>query len=132
MYKERKFLGLRIVVYLAFLNSIVTIAHFFMLNRGILNLTNFTGDIFDYALPISITGILPLIFGAFGIYQKRMWGLGFFTLGNGAYLFAAVSLLRLTFQPNPGIMFYAAVYLLVYSILAHLYIWNIRYSLRDY
>lgn len=133
MFSDKRPLGLKIVVYLAILNSVATITHFILLDRGILKSSGLIADFWIYAGTVAIVAVLPLVIGAYGMYGKRMWGLGFFTLGSGAYLCAAVLILLLSVKASSyGIMFYSSIYLIFYSLLATLYSWAFRHHLREF
>ncbi len=133
MFVEKKPLGLKIVVALALVNSLATLAYFVLLIRGILKPAGLVENVWVYALTVIVIAVFPVILGACGLNLEKVWGLGFFTVGSGAYLFlSAVILMTSIASRNFKILFYVSVYLFLYHILASFYAWIFRHHLKDF
>lgn len=133
MFTEKRPTGLKTVIFLAFINSIVTLVHFLLLERGILAVTGLIEDLWVYAAAVSLVGVLPAAIGAYGLYQKRTWGLSFFTFGSGAYISSSLLILLLSVKTHTyGIMFYVSLYIIIYSLLATFYCWMFRHHFAEY
>ncbi len=133
MFTDRRPLGLKIVVFFAILNSLATVTHFVLLDRGIFRTTGLVQNFWVYAVTVTVIAVLPVALGAYGLFYKRMWGLGFFTFGSGAFLCASGFVLLTSVEAQKfGIMFYFAIYLILYSFLANLYTWAFRHHLREF
>ena len=133
MFNEKRTTGLKLVVFLAMVNAIITLTHFILLDKGILGFNGLINDLWIYATAVSLVAVLPAAIGAYGLYQKRMWGLGFFTLGSGAYISSSLLILLLSVKSvNFGIMFYVSIYIVIYSLLATFYSWMFRHHFREF
>lgn len=134
MFTDKRPTGLKIIIALAFLNAIISLTHFILLGNGIfLRVSGLVNNLWIYATVTTVTAALPAILGAFGLYYRRMWGLGLFTFGSGAFLCLALQVLLLTIAArNIGIMFYVSVYLILYSIFATTYVWVFRHHFREF
>ncbi len=134
MFIDKRPTGLKITIALALLNAIISLIHFILLGNGILlRVSGLVSNLWIYATVTTVVAVLPVTLGAFGLYHRRMWGLGFFTLGNGAYLCLALLVLLLTvIAHNIGIMFYVSVYLVLYSFFATSYVWVFRHHFREF
>ena len=133
MFTDRKPTGLKVVITLTILNSLAAMIHFILLERGMLRTPDLIEDIWIYGVAVTLVAVLPVTFGAYGLYHKRIWGLGFFTLGGGAYLYAAAQMLLLSIQNQSfNIMFFVSIYLIVYNLFALFYGWTFRHHFRDF
>lgn len=133
MFTDRRPLGLKTVVFLVVVNCLFTVTHFVLIGRGILNTPGLVESFWVFATAVTLIAVLPAAIGAYGLYHKKMWGLGFFTLGSGAYLSSSAMILLLSVRTGTfGIMFYAAIYLILYNFLADVYIWALRHHFRDF
>ena len=133
MFTDRKPTGLKVVITLTILNSLAAMIHFILLERGMLRTPDLIEDIWIYSVAVTLVAVLPVTFGAYGLYHKRIWGLGFFTLGGGAYLYAAAQMLLLSIQNQSfNIMFFVSIYLIVYNLFALFYGWTFRHHFRDF
>ena len=133
MFSDKRPLGLKLVITLGIVNCFATIVHFFLISQGILKTPGVIQPLWVTAVTVTLTGILPAILGAYGLYRKKMWGLGFFIFSNGAYLSLALLVLLTTFKAaGLGIMFFISIYLILYNLLAFVYCWNFRHHLREF
>lgn len=130
MFNDRRPLGLKLVIALAIINSLATVAHFFLIGHGILRISGVIQPQSVTAATVILTSVLPTLLGVYGLYLKRLWGLSFFIFGSGAFLSMAVFVL-LTTLSNLGIMFLISIYLILYNLLAVLYSWSFRHHLRE-
>ncbi|PKM47219.1 MAG: hypothetical protein CVV03_04350 [Firmicutes bacterium HGW-Firmicutes-8] len=133
MFTDRRPTGLKIIVTLTILNSLATLVHFILMERGILNSPGLTEDIWIYGVAVTLVAVLPVTFGSYGLYYKRIWGLSFFTLGGGAYLYAAAQMLLLSVRNQSfNIMFFISIYLILFNLFALFYCWTFRHHFRDF
>lgn len=133
MYAEKKETGLKIIVTLAIINSLATVVHFVLMGVGRLTVYGLVGDTVTYVVPAVLIGVLPITLGAVGLYRRKMWGISYFGLGSGGYLYGALTVF-LTYikSGHQGIMFYIALYLILYHLIANIYVWMYRFNLRDF
>lgn len=133
MFIDKRPSGLKLVIALSIINSLATIVHFFLISQGILKTHGVIQPLWITAVTVTLTGILPTILGVYGLYHKRLWGLGFFIFSSGAYLSLALLVLLTTFKAaGLGIMFFISIYLILYNLLAVMYCWNFRHHLREF
>lgn len=133
MFIDKKPLGLKIVIVLSILNALATVIHFFLIGQGILETPGIIENLWITVVTVILTGVLPSMCGAYGLYYKRLWGLGFFIFGSGAYMSLALFVLMTTFKASGfGIMSLISIYLILYSLLAVLYAWAFRHHLREF
>ncbi len=133
MYTDGRHLRFTVVIVLAVINSIVTSAYLIMTDRGIMEAAYQTEAVSEAILPLAVAGVIPVIIGSYGLYMRRMWGLGFFTLGSGGFLFASLAGVILSLESSIfGILFYLSLYLILFNIIASIYIWIFRFNLKDF
>lgn len=133
MYTDGRHLRFKVVIVLAVLNSILTLAYFVLINQGVLEAAYLSESIWAVVLPLAVIAVAPVIIGSYGLYMRRMWGLGFFTLGGGGFLFASSVGMILSVRSDVfGILFFLSLYLILYNAAANIYIWIFRFNLKDF
>jgi len=133
LFNDRRSATFKFVINIAVINSFITLVHFVLLGSSFLKDIGIAGDVGDFAVPVTITAVVPVILGAYGMYNRRMWGLGLFTLGTGAFLCSSLLVIMMLLKEGTfGAMFYVSAYLALYNIFAYIYSWNYRYNLRDF
>ncbi|MBU7008120.1 hypothetical protein [Phosphitispora fastidiosa] len=133
MYTDGRHFRFKVVIVLAVLNSIITFAYFVLINQGVVEAAYLPENIWAVVLPLAVIAVAPVIIGSYGLYMRRMWGLGFFTLGGGGFLFASLAGMMLSVRSNVfGILFFLSLYLILYNAVANIYIWIFRFNLKDF
>ena len=133
MYTDGRHLRFTFIIVLAVLNSIMAPGFFVLLDRGVLSAAYLPMGIWTAVLPLLIAAVIPVVVGSYGLYFRKMWGLGFFTLGSGAVLFGSLTGLVLSARNDDfGILFFLSAYLILYNIIANIYTWIFRFNLKDF
>ena len=133
MYTDGRHLRFKVVIVLAVLNSIITLAYFILINQGVLEAAYMPESIWAAAIPLAVIAVAPVVIGSYGLYMRRMWGLGFFTLGGGGFLFASLAGIMLSVRSDVfGILFFLSLYTILYNVVANIYIWIFRFNLKDF
>jgi hypothetical protein len=133
LFIDRRNTALKLIVNIAALNSLIILVIFILMGSEVMPELLPDGAMKDYIVPVTLAGVLPIAIGAYGLYQRRMWGLSLFTLGHGALLgLAIMNLITAVEEDSLGVMFFISIYLILFSLIAFIYSWTSRYSLRDY
>ncbi|WP_418792031.1 hypothetical protein [Phosphitispora sp. TUW77] len=133
MYTDGRHLRFNVVIVLALLNSIITLAYFVLVEQGILQPACLPEGIRAAVFPMVLVVVVPIVLGSYGLYMRRMWGLGFFTIGGGGFLFASLTGIIFSAKSDVfGMLFFLSLYLVLYNIIANIYIWIFRFNLRDF
>jgi hypothetical protein len=132
LFTEKRPIGLKIVIVLSIINSVFAFVHFFLVSKGIISSKGLTDLLWIFGVSCTIFGALPVLFGSYGLYQRKMWGLAFFSLGSGTYLcFATIIIILSVVKGIFDIMFYAAIYLILFKLIANAYVWVFRHRFSD-
>ncbi len=134
MFADRRPTGLKIVVTLAFLNVLATLVYFVLGEWGLLGTAGLVENLWIYGVAVTVTAVLPLALGAYGLFRRKLWGLSFFTVGSGAYLCSSllIILAAVSTRNFQAIIFYVSLYLFFFNLLADFYVWNFRHHFRDF
>lgn len=133
MFTDRKPLGLKLTVGLGILNSVIAMAGFVLTSRGKLAVTGLGDNLWVYGTVMTIFAVIPVIYGIYGLYHRKMWGLGYFTFGSGVFAGLAGSAVLFMFtHSNYGVIFYASIYLVLYTLLANVYTWTFRHQFNNF